>query len=197
MRKLALLILIGPAIDMRDYLPNASPDLYDLLTFEDPEGGYWIPAVMGLGLGALGGVFALLPRHARALLALTVGGLLVMGLFSGVVRSPLLASPLASIGRELFASNGLTLTGAVVVVVAVVLVYLLHVWLKPGERARKLPAEQKKQLAIPMSIVLLRSTSHSSHQSGLLHGGLIHLSASKSRSLESTTQSELMSPCRA
>ena len=152
---LALLILIGPAVDLRDYLPNASNDLYDLLTFDDREGGFWVPVILGIGLGALGGILALLPRHVRLLLVLSVGGLVVMGLFSGVLRSPLLSSPLAWLGRELFASNGLTFTGAVVVVVAVLLAYLVHVWLRPAERVRKLPAEQKRQLAIPMSVVLL------------------------------------------
>ena len=152
---LTLLILIGPAVDLREYLPNASNDLYDLLTFDDREGGFWVPAVLGIGLGALGGILALLPRHARMLLVLSVGGLVLMGLFSGVLRSPLLASQLAWLGRELFASNGLTFTGAVVVVVAVVLLYLLHIWLHPADRVRKLPSEQKRQLAIPMSVILL------------------------------------------
>jgi branched-chain amino acid transport system permease protein len=153
---LTLLILIGPAVDLRDYLPNASNDLYDLLTFESREEGFWVPALIGIGLGALGGILALLPRHVRVVLALSVGGLIVMGLFSGVLRSPMLSAPLtAGLARDLFASNGLTLTGAILVVAAVVGLYLLHVWLRPAERVRKLPAEQKKQLAIPMSAVLL------------------------------------------
>jgi branched-chain amino acid transport system permease protein len=153
---LSLLIVIGPAIDLRDYLPNASNDLYDLLTFDDREGGFWVPAILGIGLGAIGGILALLPRHVRMLLVLTVGGLIAMGLFSGVLRSPMLSASLtAGLARDLFASNGLTLTGAIILVAVIVGLYLLHVWLQPAERVRKLPAEQKKQLVIPMSVVLL------------------------------------------
>lgn len=152
---LSLLVLIGPAIDLRDYLPNASPALYDLLTFEQPSESFWVPALVGLGLGALGGVMSLVPRHARVLLTLGLGALIFMGLFAEYVRSPLLTTGLSGGARELLANTGLTISGAVVVVGLVTLAYAIHVFLRPAQRVRELPAETQQRLIIPMSLILL------------------------------------------
>jgi len=60
---LSLLILIGPAMGLREYLPNASPQLYDLIAGVEILGieqswkgdsfpvTFWFPAVVGVGLG--------------------------------------------------------------------------------------------------------------------------------------------------
>ena len=154
---LSLLVLIGPAVELRQYLPNASNPLYDLLTFDQRETAFYIPALVGIGLGALGGVVAVLPRHARTLLVLVIGGLILMGLFAGLLRSPMLSTPLADLSRLLFASNGLTVPGAAVVIIIVIAAYAIHVFLEPARRVRELPEETKKQPAvvIPMTLILL------------------------------------------
>lgn len=157
---ISLLILGGPASGLQQYLPNASPRLTDLVTLGLGAEGFWVPAAVGISLGAIGGIVTLLPRHVRVLLILCVGGLILLGLFSSVLRSPMLTTPLAEVARQLFAFNGLTIPGALLVLGVVVLLYLVHVLLQPAQRARqtvgRMPAERRQRVVvIPMSAILV------------------------------------------
>ena len=170
---LSLLILIGPTIDLRDYLPNASKDLYELISgaeileLENTRDmwkgeafpvSFWFPTVVGASLGAVGGLFTLLPRVARNLIVLGLGALIFMGLFAGIVRSPMLQNGFTSdLARELFASDGLRMPGAITVLVIVGLVYLAWVIIEPRRRWRALPKEKREHPAvvIPAGAILL------------------------------------------
>ena len=155
---LSILILLSEVINLRQFMPNASPRLFDLLTLDQGVSGFWIPMAAGVGLGALGGLLKLLPRAARLLLVGSVGALLVMGLFAGHLRSAMIRQdPLEDLGRELMASDGLTLTGAILVIGLVLLVLIVHQLFHPVDRVRKLPPEVKRHPAVvlPLSGFLL------------------------------------------
>ena len=111
---LALLVLIGPQINLRSIFLNASDTLYGVLTLGRGREFLWIPLVGGVVVGALGGGLRTLPRPIQKSLAAGLLSLVALGLFANLLRTPLLASPFASIGRLLFASEGLTLFGAAV-----------------------------------------------------------------------------------
>ncbi len=161
---LSLLLIVGPAVELRDYLPNASPDLYDLISGADLldventrdmwrgeafPSTFWFPAVVGMSLGSLGGLLSLLPRVARNLIVIGGGLLILMGLFASIVRSPMLQQDLtAGLARELFASNGLRVPGALVVLGGVLLVYLAWIVLKPVQRWRRLPEKTQRHPAV-------------------------------------------------
>lgn len=114
---LSLLVLIGHVleVDLRAVLLQASPELYSLLTFGLGKVGFFVPVVVGALLGAIGGAtFAARPSLRRSLL-ISLGAMLLLGTFAGLIRSPLLAGPLVDVGRALFASGGgLALAGAIV-----------------------------------------------------------------------------------
>ncbi len=170
---LSLLVLIGPAIDLRDYLPNADPDLYSLISGVDILGvenardmwrgdafptTFWFPALAGMSLGAIGGVLGLLPRLVRMLVVIGGGTLIFMGLFAGILRSPMLQNGnTAGIARELFASSGLRVPGALLVLGIVLIAFLVWVVFKPRERYRALPREKRQHPAvvIPLGGLLL------------------------------------------
>ena len=167
---LSLLILIGPAMGLREFLPNASPQLYDLISGAEILGieqswrgdafpvSIWFPAVVGIGLGALGGLLTLLPRRVRVLIVLSFGGLIIMGLFAGILRGPMIQNGETTVlARQLFASNGLRLPGAITVLVIVILAYLVHILFKPAQRIKAIPSEKKKHPAVvvPLSGLLL------------------------------------------
>ena len=170
---LSLLIILGPIVELRDYLPNASPDLYDLISGAEMLGvegasdmwrgdafpsTFWFPAVVGMSLGALGGLLALLPRTVRVLAIAGVAAVVVMGLFASVLRSPMLQhQATAGIARELFASNGLTATGVALVLGLVLLLYLVHRVVQPARRYRALPPETRQHpaLVIPAGALML------------------------------------------
>ena len=161
---LSLLIVLGQrdVLNLRDYFPNASPALFNVLSgsqyldLESSIQGFWFPAIVGVSLGAIGGMLALLPRKAFLLLVAAVGTLVGMGLFSSILRNPWLQQDsLKDLARTLFASDGLTITGAIVVLVIVVIAFGVHEWLRPAERVRRLPARQQRAVAVPMTTVLL------------------------------------------
>ena len=111
---LMLLILIGPAVNLRDIFLNAAPPLYDVLTLGRGTEAFWMPLALGVVIGAIGGAIRTLAPPLQQSIAVGLLSLIALGLFASLLRSPLLASPFASIGRLLFGSQGLTLAGAAV-----------------------------------------------------------------------------------
>lgn len=154
---LAAFLILGTLINLRSFLPNASPDLWDVLTFEsDPvSAGAWIPVVVGLLLGLIGAGLALLPTFVRGLIIANLAALLIIGLFAGLVRTPMLTGLLASEARTLFASEGLTFVGAILTVIVTSAAYLIWVGLGLRRRIRAMPDQQRRVARIPVSILLL------------------------------------------
>jgi branched-chain amino acid transport system permease protein len=111
---LSLLILIGPAINLRSIFLNASESLYAVLTLGQGVEAFWMPLLGGAVIGGMGGAMRTLPRPIQKSIAAGLLSLVALGLFAGLLRTPLLASPFASVGRLLFSSEGLTLFGAAV-----------------------------------------------------------------------------------
>jgi branched-chain amino acid transport system permease protein len=111
---LSLLILIGPAVNLRSIFLNASDSLYAVLTLGRGIDFFWIPLLGGVVVGALGGAIRTLPRQIQQSIAAGLLSLVALGLFANLLRTPLLASPFASVGRLLFSPEGLTLFGAAV-----------------------------------------------------------------------------------
>ncbi len=170
---LSLLLIIGPALGLRDYLPNAGPDLYNLISGADLLGvenardmwrgdafptTLWFPALVAMSVGTLGGLLALLPRHLRNLIILVLGAIIVMGMFASIIRSPMLQHEISSgAARELFSSSGLRMPGAFLVASLVTLAYIAWVIFRPHERWRALPPETRrdKRLTVPFGAMVL------------------------------------------
>lgn len=170
---LSILIIVGPMLDLRDYFPNASPDLYnliagvELLGVEDTRAmwkgetfptTFWFPAVVAMSVGTLGGLLVLMPKHLRNLIVLVAGGIIIMGMFASVIRSPMLQHDFSSgTARELFSSTGLRMPGVILVVSFVVVAYLIWVLFKPRDRWRAMPKERRedKRLMIPFGALAL------------------------------------------
>jgi branched-chain amino acid transport system permease protein len=114
-----LLVVVGEFVDLRAVFFSASRDLYDIVTFEMGVAGAWVPAAFGLVLGAIAGGLALLPVAIFRSAAYGVVAVILFGLFAGLLRTPMLAGPLAGVARFLFAPDGLTVAGAAIVFVLV------------------------------------------------------------------------------
>lgn len=152
---LSVLVLVGAAVNLRAVFLHASPALWDVLTMGMGTEGFWVPTVVGAVSGALGGAIWRLPRTARGAVLGGVGALLVMGLFAGLLRTPMLSGPLSGLARQLFASEGLQPLGAVVFfVIGAVGVPLLQ-RSRVRERVRRMPRDQRRTASIPLGVVLL------------------------------------------
>ncbi len=147
-------VLLGAVIDLRGVILHASPVTYGVLTFGLDTPGAWIPIVLLGAAGAVGGAVEVLPTRFQRPVISSLMALLVIGLFAGVIRSPMLANPLTDpIARLLFASDGVTPLGAVATVVAVLGGQALNRRLAIPQRVRELPAERRQRLTLPAIIV--------------------------------------------
>jgi branched-chain amino acid transport system permease protein len=155
---IALLVTIGKLINLRMMFINASPSLYQILTF------YYGPK-LGIPLlllsGALSGLFAGLlyraPAVVRKMLITAFSTVIVAGMLQDMLRPVIsLWGPLAKINLFLFAPNGLALKGAVGLFVLVAL--LVYLWHSKGgtvkTRVEGLPAGQQRTLKLASMLVM-------------------------------------------
>ncbi len=152
---LAALVLLGSVVDIRAVFINASPDLYSLLTNALGTTWAWFPIMVGAITGALAGVVIWLPGSVRIPLLWSVGMLVFFGLFAGLLRTPLLVTPLVDLARFLFKSEGLTVAGAIIVVVGSSGLVALVRATRPKQRIDALPATRRRLIVAPLAILVL------------------------------------------
>jgi branched-chain amino acid transport system permease protein len=145
-----LLVLIGSVVRLRAVFVNASPALYELLSFKQslPSAALLLVASGGVA-GLLAALMFRSPPVFKRVLITALGSVLVAGVLQDLLRPTFAAwGPLAGISTWLFTANGLTLHGAVTLGLAVSLASWF--WAFRGEAIRshvaKLPPSQKKGL---------------------------------------------------
>ncbi|MGD9057833.1 MAG: hypothetical protein PVJ41_15270 [Desulfobacterales bacterium] len=156
---IALLVTIGKTINLRMMFINASPSLYQILTFYlGPKLG--IPLVL-LG-GALSGLFAgllfLAPAIVRKMLITALSSVVIAGVLQDTLRPVIsLWGPLASINLFLFAPNGLALKGAIGLFILVAIAVFL--WNRKGgsvkTKVEGLPAGQQRTIKLAGGLVIV------------------------------------------
>jgi branched-chain amino acid transport system permease protein len=114
---IAVFVLIGSTINLRAMFINASPQLYDILTFGQGTGfGVVILLGAGLSLGGLATGIDLLPMRLRnALIQATLWVFLIGLLRDLIVTVTFRWGPLAAVIKQFFAVSGLTHLGAVII----------------------------------------------------------------------------------
>ncbi|MGD8624685.1 MAG: hypothetical protein PVF47_12830 [Anaerolineae bacterium] len=122
---LILLVILGDMrtaegeLFLRQFLPNVSPGLVELLTFNQSDVvGSLILALVTSAMGLIGAGAFLLPRNIRSPLLAGLGTVFMIGLLAEII---ILAWGTRGIGlairRVVFASGGLSILGAVLVFV--------------------------------------------------------------------------------
>ncbi|MFO7707456.1 MAG: hypothetical protein R6V84_04720 [Desulfobacterales bacterium] len=113
---LALLILLGKTVNMRQVFINASPALFDLLLFhqENLWAGIGLMLLSGALIGLLAGLLFLMPGLWRRSLITGLCSLAVVGMLQDLI-APIIGAwgPLSVLGDWLFSGNGLSVGGAV------------------------------------------------------------------------------------
>ena len=119
---LALLVLLGNAVNMRQVFINASPPLFQILVFqqEDLAPGIGLLLLAGVLTGTAAGLTRMIPERARRILITAVSTVVAAGLLQDTL-SPIFTEwgPLADINDLLFSGNGLSIPGAVGLLVLV------------------------------------------------------------------------------
>jgi branched-chain amino acid transport system permease protein len=147
-----VLVVVGQVIDLRAVFAPASPALYSVVTFELGVAGAWIPAAFGIGLGTAAAGLSLLAPGVRRSIVSGLFAVLLLGLFAGLLRTPMLSSPLGGVARLLFASNGLTIAGAAISFALVTAASLVPRRVKVAVPISDLPAPQRRLLTLPFLI---------------------------------------------
>ncbi len=156
---LACLVIIGSLVNLRKVFVNASPVLYELLTFKQ---GTKTGIFLLLGGGALGGLlvvlFRLCPAVARRVLINSLGSVVVAGVLQDLLRPTFaLWGPFAVINDWLYTANGLTLKGAIGL--TVVIAASSYFWTKKGGSIRSglraLPPRSQRLLKITSFVILI------------------------------------------
>ena len=113
---IALFVLLGDKINIRAVFLNASPALYEILTFEKGVSGAWQLAVIGAFAGLIGAGFLLLPDVIRRPVSRAVVFLFLISLFAGIFRVPMVSQggSWETVAKDLFGQTGLTKLGAAI-----------------------------------------------------------------------------------
>ncbi len=156
---LSLLVILGNTVNLRSVFVNASPRLYELLTFKEGLGsGSVLLLVTGALSGMLGSFFYLMPALFRRVIITSLGSVIIGGVLQDLIRPTFAAwGPLAVINDFLFTSNGLTLSGASMLILVVAAITLF--WARKGNAVRtqikRLPPTRQRALRISTLVVLI------------------------------------------
>ena len=117
---ITLLTLIGTAVDLRQVLINASPQLFQTLSFKSGAIGAYYPLAVGALAGGLGAFLDTLPARLRQALITGLIWTTTVGVLQDLLRVTLLG-PVIGFVRWMFGSQGqkgLSVIGAIVVFAA-------------------------------------------------------------------------------
>ncbi len=135
---LGVLVVLVDNFDLRDPLVNWSPQLFDLLTFENSVAfGIVIWMLIAGGLGAVGASLHMLPPLARRLVTVTLLVLLGVSILETAVSDLLEGLRLDAVNDVIYAKQGgLTFGGAVLLAAAAVAGVLGRAWLRRRHAAQ-------------------------------------------------------------
>ena len=154
---LAALFVVGNLVDVRAVFLNASPGLYQIITFERGMGGIWIWPLICAVFGVLGAGYFLLSPTIRQPVNRGLIVLVALALFSGLLRVVMINQGLlfGNIAKFLFGQTGLTLAGALIFFFGTIATFIT--WKRRGNefQARVKAMPRSRQLALRIFLLLL------------------------------------------
>ena len=154
---LAALVVIGNQINLRAVFLNASPGLYQILTFEQGLSGIWIWPLICSVFGVIGSVYFLLSSAIRQPVNRGLIVLVALALFSGLLRVVMINQGLlfGYFAKFLFGQTGLTLAGALIFFFGTIATFIT--WKRRGNefQARVKAMPRSGQLALRIFLLLL------------------------------------------
>lgn len=155
---IALFVVIGDKVNIRAIFLNASPTLYQLLTFEKGAGNAWVLSAIGAFAGLLGAVYAFLPSSVSHPINRGLLVIVFMALFSGLFRVVLInqGPEMERVAKYLFGQTGLTKAGALIFFFSVILLTLL--WTYQGGNVQqgitRLPKSGRLSLRVMVFVLI-------------------------------------------
>jgi len=141
---------------LRSIFLNASPNLYQLLTFGKGPSNLWIMPGVGAISGLIGAGYLLLSELFRRTINRALLVAIFMALFSGLFRVVLINQGMEQIAKFIFGQTGLTTPGALIFFFGVILVSLF--WNYRGgqiqSRVASLPKSGQLSLRVATIVVI-------------------------------------------
>ena len=156
---MSLLVMVGSTVRLRAVFINASPGLYNLLTFHQGVGmGMILLLILGALCSLLSGLLYLCPSLFRRVLITSLSGIAMAGLLQDLLRAILAAwGPVAEINQWFFTVNGLTVRGAVSLFMLIT--FVVYFWTKSGSAIETglhhLSPPSQRALKITGSVLLI------------------------------------------
>ncbi|MDP1716364.1 MAG: hypothetical protein Q8L41_16635 [Anaerolineales bacterium] len=124
---IAAFVWLGSQINLRAVFLNASPALFDLLTFKRGAAGVWLLPEFGAIAGLMGALLFSLPEKFRQPITRAIIFLFGMALFSGLFRVVMInqSGNIEKLAKYLFGQTGLTLQGTIIFFVVVIAISML------------------------------------------------------------------------
>jgi branched-chain amino acid transport system permease protein len=117
---------------LRKIFLNASPSLYQLLTFEKGAGNLWIMPTAGAISGLLGAGYLLLAEMFRRTMNRALFVMVFMALFSNLFRVIFINQGMEGFAKFIFGQTGLTVPGTIIFFFGVILISLF--WNSRGKQ---------------------------------------------------------------
>ena len=152
---LAAFVWLGTQINLRAVFLNASPALFELLTFKRGAGGVWLLPELGVLAGLVGALLFSLPEKFRQPITRGIFFLFAMALFSGLFRVVMInqSGNTEKLAKYLFGQSGLTVPGTVIFFVLVVAVSIF--WSARSQTIQNGYARLPKKTQTAIQLVLL------------------------------------------
>lgn len=152
---LAAFVWLGTQVNLRAVFLNASPSLFDLLTFKRGAGGVWLLPELGAVAGLVGAVLFSLPEKVRQPITRGIFFIFAMALFSGLFRVVLInqSGNTEKLAKYLFGQSGLTVPGTIIFFVLVVAISIF--WSARSQTIQSGYARLPRKTQTTIQLVLL------------------------------------------
>ena len=155
---LALLVLLGQTINMRQVFINASPALFQILLFQQEElwAGIGLLLLAGALIGLATALLCLLPHGLRRVVTTGLCSVAVVGLLQDLI-APIFSvwDPLVDLIDLIFPGNGLSISGAVGLFIVVAA--LSAFWSFKGQalqtRIKAMPPQRRRGLNLTALLI--------------------------------------------
>lgn len=154
----AFLVWLGSQTDLRAIFINASPALYELLTFGKGLAGLPQLLIIGIISGIVGATFTLLPKAVQRPLLHALMMLIFMALFSGIFRVVMInqGNKWETLAKSIFSQTGLTQLGGWIFILGTIAISVF--WSNRGEAVKasmaRMPSKGKLSLRILVFLII-------------------------------------------
>ena len=150
-----LVFIIGDSSTpaLRSVFLNASPALYQLLTFGKGMSNIWILPVAGAVSGLVGAGYLLLPDLFRRPINRALLVVIFMALFSGLFRVIFINQGMEGLAKFLFGQTGLTIAGFLIFFFGVIAITMF--WSYKGQAVRSGIASLPKGGQVSLRVVVI------------------------------------------